>query len=50
MIVYLYIIELDVESGPADRELSPQELGKSSAQLSVYTTADPAGGHEHTIC
>uniref|UniRef100_A0A0A9BMM5 Uncharacterized protein n=1 Tax=Arundo donax TaxID=35708 RepID=A0A0A9BMM5_ARUDO len=48
-VVSLYIIEFDVESGSADRELGFQDLSKSRAQLPVYTRPDPADGHELTI-
>ena len=46
---YLHIIEFDVESGPADRELGLEDLSHGRAQLPVDAGADPADGDELTV-
>jgi len=45
----LHIIEFDVESGPADRELGLEDLSHGRAQLPVDAGADPADGDELTV-
>lgn len=46
---YPHVIELDVESGPADGELGLEYLGDGGAQLAVDAGADAADGHELAV-
>lgn len=48
-ILYLHILEFDVESGLADRELGLEDLSDGRAQLPVDAGADPAEGDELTV-
>lgn len=48
-IVSLHVIEFDVESAAADRELGLQDLGECGAELPVHAGAEPADGHDLAV-